>query len=151
METAFPLTAFEREKDLATAVKVSEPFRIFLILEIIPEIRIQFREPFEAFFISGQLIAFEHGYRRLDMHPPEFLVPFEFLLRNSFGIKEIVYSAEFIVPAAFNDVKRDFHTFFYQCLVVATHSEIHHKPQSLKIMARIDFPSFKAIDRSSVH
>ena len=142
METALPFTAFEREKNLAATVKVSEPFRIFLILEIIPKIRIQFQEPFETFFISGQLIAFEHGYRRLDMHPPEFLVPFEFLLRNSLDIKEIVYSSEFLIPSAFNDAKSDFHTFFYQCLVASTHSEIHHKPQSLKIMARIDFPSF---------
>ena len=102
METALPFTAFEREKDLATAVKVSEPFRIFLILEIIPEIRIQFREPFEAFFISGQLIAFEHGNRRLDMHPPEFLVPFEFLLRSPLSIKEIAYRLRFESPDYFS-------------------------------------------------
>lgn len=92
METALPFTAFEREKNLAATVKVSEPFRIFLILEIIPEIRIQFQKPFEAFFISGKLIAFEHGDCRFDVDPPEFLVPFEFLLRNSLDIKEIVYS-----------------------------------------------------------
>ena len=108
MKTPLPLAALQSQQHFTPTIQVTEPFRIFLILKMCPKIIIQFQKPIKAFLISGQLIALEHRNCRLNVHPPEFLIPFKLLLRSALDVKEVEYSAVLLVPSAFYDPQRDF-------------------------------------------
>ena len=59
MEAAFPLAALERKQHLSTAVQVTEPLRIFAVLEAGPEIIVQFEEPFQGLLVARELVSFD--------------------------------------------------------------------------------------------
>ena len=103
METTFPFASFERQKHLTRTVKITEPFGIFRILKMIPHIIVQPLKPLQASNISSQLIPLYHCYGTLNMDPPQFLVPLEFLSRISISVQKIENSAVFFVPAVFDD------------------------------------------------
>ena len=80
------------------------------------------------------------------MHPPEFLVPLQFLLRRALAVKEVEDSAIFLVPAYFDDGEGDSHALVYQGFVVSADAEVHHEPKGLKIVARVDLPALEAVE-----
>ena len=73
MEAALPLTTFEREQHLASAVQVAKPFRILAVGKVAPSVFVYALKPFQAFFLAGELVAFEHRDERFDVHPPKLL------------------------------------------------------------------------------
>ena len=95
MEAAFPLAAFKWQQDLAATVQIAEPFRIFRVLEMAPDIFMYSLEPFQALRIPSQLIALQGGNQCLDVHPPELLVPFQLLWREALAVEKVIYSAIF--------------------------------------------------------
>ena len=58
METAFPLTALQREKHFAAAVEVAEPFGMLGVLEVAPGVVVDALEPLQALRVAGQAVAF---------------------------------------------------------------------------------------------
>ena len=98
METPLPLAALEREEHLPAAVEVTEPFGIFRIFEVRPHVIVQFLKPRKALLVARQLVGLDHRDRGFDMHPPQFLIPFELLLRTPEAIHEIEYAAVLFGP-----------------------------------------------------
>lgn len=90
-------------------VEVTEPFGIFRIFEVRPHVIVQFLKPRKALLVARQLVGLDHRDRGFDMHPPQFLIPFELLLRTPEAIHEIEYAAVLFVPAVFDGRKRDLH------------------------------------------
>ena len=70
VETAFPFAALEGEKYFALTVEIAEPFGVFGIGEVRPDVVVDAVEPFEASFVAGEAVAFDHGDEGLDMYPP---------------------------------------------------------------------------------
>ena len=122
MEASLPLSSLEREKDLTTTVQVTEPLRIFRILEVLPHVFVELLEPVEAFLISGKLVSFEHADRRLKMYPPKLLIPLKLLLRLSLPVEEVENATILFVPTVFNYVERDFNTLFNQFFIFSAES-----------------------------
>ena len=150
METTFPLSAFEWEKDFAAAVEVAIPFGIFLIREVCPYVVVYAFEPFHTFRIARQLIALEHRDERFDVYPPKLLVPFQLLARTAEAIHEVEDAAVVLVPSVFCFVDGDFHRFFNQFRTVEALSEVHDEPHGFDGMARIEQTSVEAVDELAV-
>ena len=84
------------------------------------------------------------------MDPPELLVPFQFLGRVAFAVHEVEDAAVLLVPSVFDDAKGDLHALVNDVLPVEADSQIHHEPQGLQIVTRIDAPSFETIHQRAV-
>ena len=144
VEASLPFASLERKKHLATAVEVAEPLRVERILEARPHIFIKLFEPFQAFLVPCELVAFDHCDRGLYVNPPEFLIPFEFLLRGALAVEEVEDSAIFLVPSFFNDGEGDLNALVDKSLVVPADAEVHH--ERLKVVAGIDFPALETVE-----
>jgi len=70
VEAAFPFSAFEGEEHFAATVEVTEPFGIFGIFEVLPEIVVQLEEPFQAFSVACKLVTLDHADSGFEVHPP---------------------------------------------------------------------------------
>ena len=150
METAFPLAALEGEEDLTAAVQVAVPLRVLGILEVGPHIVVELLEPLETLLVACELVALDHADRRLEMHPPELLVPLELLHRGTLDVLEVEDSAIFLVPSEVDHAEGDLDAFVDESLVITTDSKVHHEPEGFKVMAGIDLTAFKTVDRGSV-
>ena len=128
VEASLPFASLERKKHLATAVEVAEPLWVERILEARPHIFIKLFEPFQAFLVPCELVAFDHCDRGLYVNPPEFLIPFEFLLWGALAVEEVEDSAIFLVPSFFNDGEGDLNSLVDKSLVVPADAEVHHEP-----------------------
>ena len=60
METTFPFSSFKRQENLSLPVKVTIPFRIFFILEMIPGIFMDDLKPFQAILRTCQQVSLCH-------------------------------------------------------------------------------------------
>ena len=89
MEAAFPLAALEGEQHLAATVQVAEPFGIFGVAEVAPYIFVDTHEPVKAVLVARQLVALYHGDERLDVNPPELLIPFKLLQGTAEPVHEV--------------------------------------------------------------
>lgn len=128
VETTFPFATFEGEQDFTATVEIAEPFGIFCVSEVFPNVVMNAFEPFEAAFVTGEAIAFDHGDESFDVNPPKFLVPFEFLSGVAFEVHEVEDAAVFFIPAVFNHLKSGFFCFFDEFGTVETLAEIHEEP-----------------------
>lgn len=150
VETAFPLATLEREQHLAAAVQIAEPFGVFGVLEMRPGVVVQPEEPVETRLRTGEAVSLDHRDHRFDMHPPQFLVPFELLLRVSEPVHEIEQAAVLLVPAIFSRVERDLYGLVDQRPVVEPHAEVHDEPHSFERVAGIDLPAFERVGELAV-
>ena len=116
VEATFPFSALERKQHFALAVKITKPFRMFGVGKMRPYVVVNTVEPFKAFLASGELVALDHGDERLDVHPPEFLVPFELLARMAEAVHEIEDAAVLLVPSVVSLVEGDVNGFLNEVL-----------------------------------
>ena len=107
MEASLPFAAFQGEEHLSPAIQVTEPFGVFGIHEVAPDIFVDTHEPIQTFLLAGQLIALYHGDERLDVNPPEFLVPFQLLEGSSQSVHEVEDASILLVPTVFSLAKRN--------------------------------------------
>ena len=70
METSLPFSTLKGKKDFSTMVKISVPFRIFLILEMSPHIIVKLLEPFKALSVTCKLVSLDHADSRFKVYPP---------------------------------------------------------------------------------
>ena len=128
VETTFPLAALERKKYFALTVEITEPFGIFGVGEVCPDVVVYAVEPFEAAFVAGKTITLDHGNKCLDVYPPEFLVPFEFLSGMTFEVHEVEYAVIFFIPAIFDHLEGCLFGFFDEFGTVEAFAEVHEEP-----------------------
>ena len=123
METSFPLASLEREQYFSAAVQVAVPFGIFGILEVAPGVVVDTLEPLQTFFIAGQPVPLYHGNERLDVHPPQLLVPFQLLGRTAVAVHEVEDAPVLLIPTVFQHL---------QCRVLG----LHHQSGAVEALAR---------------
>ena len=117
MEAALPLSSLESQKDFSAAVEVAIPFRIFLILEMCPHIVVDLLEPLQTLLVSGQLVCLDEADCRLEVHPPEFLIPLKLLHWSSLEILEVEDSAVLLVPTELDNAESDLYALVDKGLV----------------------------------
>ena len=150
MEASLPLTSLKGKKNLSTTVEVAVPLRVFRILEVRPHIIVNLLEPLQALLVTCELICLDEADCRLEVYPPEFLVPLELLHWSTFDVLEIEDSAVLLVPAELDYAESDLHALVNESLVVSADTEIHHEPKSLKVMAWVDLTALEAVNRCSI-
>ena len=115
-----------------------------------PHITVELFKPPETFAVACQGISFKHGNGGFNMHPPQFLVPFKLLLRIALTVHEIEYPTVFLVPAICYHIKGNLYRLVYQGPVIQAHTEVHQEPHCFKVMAGIDDPAFKTVNKAAV-
>lgn len=70
METSFPFASFEWKQNFTSSVQITEPFRIFWVLEMTPSVLMDSFEYFQASAVFSKLITFYHGYQCFNVNPP---------------------------------------------------------------------------------
>ena len=114
MEAAFPFAAFEREQTLAAAIEIAEPFGIFGVGKVRPDIIVNALEPFEAARVAREAIAFNHRDERFDVYPPKFLVPLELLQGTAEAVHKVEDAAILLIPTVFGFLEGDVLGAFYE-------------------------------------
>ena len=147
METTFPLAAFQRQQHLATAIQVAEPFGMFGILEVRPRVIVHTFKPFEASRVAREPVTFYSRNKCFKVYPPQLLIPFELLRRETLAIHEIEYTAEFLVPTVIAHGEGDVLGLFYQFGTTETLAQVHDEPHGLDIMPRSDLTSLERIGK----
>ena len=150
MEAALPLSALESEENLTAAVEITIPLRILCVLEMSPHVVVDLLEPLQTLLVACELVAFDEADCRLEVYPPEFLVPLELLHRSTFDVLEIEDSAVLLVPTELYYAESDLDALVDEGLVVSADTEVHHEPKCLKVVTRVDLATFKAVYRGSV-
>jgi hypothetical protein len=87
METTLPLAALDRKKHFSPAVQIPVPFRVLVVLKMIPGIFLENFKPYREFFISRKAEALGAGHKAFKMNPPELLIRFQLQGRLAFAIK----------------------------------------------------------------
>ena len=147
MEATFPFSALERKQHFALAVKIAKPFRMFGVGKMRPYVVVNTIEPFKAFLATGELVALDHGDERLDVNPPEFLVPFELLARMAEAVHEIEDAAVLLVPSVVGLVEGGVNGFLNEVLTAEALAEVHDKPHGFNGVARIEKASVEAVNK----
>ena len=150
MEAAFPLAALERKQYLTAAVQVAEPLRIFAVLEVGPEVIVQFEEPFQGLLVACELVSFNHADGAFQMHPPQLLVPFQFLGRIALAVHEIEDAAVLLVPAIVYHAEGNVHALVDNILPMQPDTQVHHEPQGFQVVPGIHAAAFEAVYQRAV-
>ena len=138
MKTAFPFSTFQRQQQLSPAVQVTKPLPSRGIREMRPGIVVNFFEPLETLRIAGQRITLDQTDQRLDMYPPEFLIPLQLLRRLSFAIQKVIDSAKLLIPAIFQGIQHNFYRLLCQFWPFQPDGEIHHEPHGFDRVTGIE-------------
>lgn len=150
VETAFPLTALQREKHFAAAVEVAEPFGMLGVLEVAPGVVVDALEPLQALRVAGQAVALYRGDEGLDVYPPQLLVPLQLLGRTAVAIHEVEDASILFVPAVFQHLQCRVLGFHHQFGAVEALAQVHDEPHGLDGVAGIHVAAFEAVHQRVV-
>ena len=107
-------------------------------------------EPVEATLVAGELVALDEGDEGLEVYPPEFLVPFEFVAGMAEAVHEVEDAAELLVPAVLYFLEADINSLLDEFGTAEALAEVHDKPHSLDGVAGVELAAVEAVNEVAV-
>ena len=84
------------------------------------------------------------------MHPPQLLVPFEFVARMAETVHEVEDAVVLLVPTVLHFLKGDFHSLLDEFGAAKTLAEVHDEPHGFDGVTGVHLAAVEAIDEVAV-